>query len=207
MGTPLRLSENEAKVALERQLDRLPLDRQLAQEVHAGVANLNEAAATAQAVRLKSALDRIPLLLERLALGKGPGGQVPASLTSELFTPEAEKTVAREVSLFADQLVQSAIAIRESLQDDLVSAHAVAVAAESLYFKGRSRRRRVAGFVGGILAGAGFSGLLTVLQGVDLPNFYVPVSFILSAVGTFLLVMGFPGTHDRTTASSSPRSS
>lgn len=61
-----------AKKALTRQLERIPMDRELRAEVNAGIERLSDSQAAEQAARLQSALDDIPELLARLERARKP---------------------------------------------------------------------------------------------------------------------------------------
>jgi chromosome segregation ATPase len=75
---------NAAKKALTRQLERIPMDRELRAEVSAGIGRLNDALAAEQAERLQSALDDIPELLTRLERARNP---TESSLASAQHPP------------------------------------------------------------------------------------------------------------------------
>jgi len=73
-----------AKERLSNQIERLPLDRELREDVRLGVDHLSDVEAAEQARRLEAALDRIPGLVDRLRHRPADDLEDPPSISAAL---------------------------------------------------------------------------------------------------------------------------
>jgi histone H3/H4 len=103
------------------------------------------------------------------------------------FTPEARAYFVDKLRAFAEQLIINSGASAEENGLDTVSAKNVELALSKFHPAPRSRSRRFASLLGGILLGAGISALVSMLIARQVTEVGSILAFILSIVGTFLI--------------------
>lgn len=189
---------------LIQQLDRLPLNRFLRQEVTAGVEALSDAEAQDRAAELAVALDRLPDLLERLRTGnRHESGQAegfslpsperqPAQLTNSgaeaeegLFSPELNEQEAAD--RWPEQLTLPWPSFRWQRREGFVSE--IGLEPHLLKHRANDSHNELLGILGGALLGSGLSSGLFMLLA---KNYSLTGGFItlaLAGLGSFCVAL------------------
>jgi histone H3/H4 len=105
------------------------------------------------------------------------------------FTPEAKAYLEQKLLAYTEQLIMNSEANAKESGLDNVSAKNVELALTKHHPVTRSRFRRFAGILGGILLGAGLSALISMLMAQQITEIGSILTFALSVPGAFLIAL------------------